>query len=169
MIHRRRRLAAAVAAAALALSACGGGGAADGSVGAELPDVAITELGGTETTSLSGIEGPAVINLWATWCPPCRSEIPDFEEVHQDRGETIRFVGISVDADDAPAIEFIDEVGATYDQYHDPTGMVQIELQTTAMPVTVVLDADGKVSTRHLGALSAEALNEAIDTALAAG
>ncbi len=163
-----RRLAATTVVAALMMAACGGGDA-DGSVGSALPDVVITELGGTERISLDDIEGPAVINLWATWCPPCRGEIPEFEAVHQARGDDIRFVGISVDAAVGPAVAFIEEAGATYDQFHDPTGTVQVELRTTAMPVTLVLDADGTVSTRHLGALSAEGLDAAIDTALEVG
>jgi thiol-disulfide isomerase/thioredoxin len=154
-----------VAAAALALAACGGGGAV-GEVGGPLPDVEITELGGSDTISLADIDGPAVINLWATWCPPCRAEIPEFEEVHQRRADEVRFIGVSVDLAAPPAIEFIDEIGATYEQFHDPTGQVQTELSATAMPVTVIIGADGRVSTRHLGALSGESLDAAIDDAL---
>lgn len=165
MIFRRRGRSAAMVAAALTLAACGGG-AATGDVGGRLPDVEITELGGSDTISLADIDGPAVINLWATWCPPCRAEIPEFEEVHQRRADEVRFIGISVDLEAPPAIEFIDEVGATYEQFHDPSGQVQTELSATAMPVTVVIDADGTVSTRHLGALSGEALDAAIDDAL---
>lgn len=165
MIVGRRGRSAVVVIAALVLSACGGGGAT-GDVGGSLPDVEITELGGTETISLADIDGPAVINLWATWCPPCRAEIPEFEGVYQRRSDEVRFIGISVDLNEPSAIEFIADVGATYEQFHDPTGLVQTELNATAMPVTVVIGADGKVATRHLGALSGEALEAAIDGVL---
>jgi thiol-disulfide isomerase/thioredoxin len=150
-----------LAAGVLTLAACGSVAA-----GETLPDVGIAPLAGGDTIQLSQIEGPAVINLWATWCAPCRAEIPDFESVHQARGDEVRFVGINIGEDGDRAATFLDDVGATYDQFLDAEGYVVTELQTTAMPVTLVLDADGRVSTRHLGPLDADGLNEAIDEAL---
>ena len=156
------RAAGLIAAAALTLAACGG---SDES-GETLPDVDITGLTSGESIQLSDIEGPAVVNLWATWCAPCRAEIPDFEEVHQARSGEVRFVGINVGEDPAVAAGFIDEVGATYDQFADLDGEVSTELRATSMPVTVVIDEDGVITTRHLGPLDQQGLNEAIDEAL---
>lgn len=158
------RSATAMLAAALLLAACGGGDGAAGS----LPDVEIVPLAGGEAVSLADIEGPAVVNLWATWCTPCRKEIPDFEAVHQARGDEVRFVGINIGEEADQAGEFLAEVGATYDQYLDPQGFVSTELEATNMPVTVVIDADGEISTRHLGAMDQAALDAAIDEALGA-
>jgi cytochrome c biogenesis protein CcmG, thiol:disulfide interchange protein DsbE len=131
-----------------------------------LPDVDLTALPSGAASSLAQIEGPAVVNLWATWCAPCRAEIPDFEEVHQARGDTIRFVGVNVgeDLDDAQA--FIDDIGVTYDQFADADGDAATALLATAMPVTIVIDGDGVITTRHLGPLDQDGLNEAIDEAL---
>jgi len=166
---------------ALLLAACGGEDASGTSTGdpvsgvdsnevddggERLPDVDLVDLATGETSSLTAIEGPAVINLWATWCAPCRAEIPDFEEVHQARGDEIRFVGINVGEDASAAQEFIDDIGATYDQFADPGGDVSTALRATAMPVTVVIDADGTITTRHLGPLDQEGLDEAIDEAI---
>ena len=134
--------------------------------GDRLPDVDLTGLVSGETSSLADIDGPAVVNLWATWCAPCRAEIPDFEEVHQLRGDEVRFVGINVGEDPAVAAEFIEEVGASYEQFADLDGDVSTELRATSMPVTVVIDGDGFVTTRHLGPLDQDGLNEAIDEAL---
>ena len=67
------------------------------------------------------------MNLWATWCVPCRKEIPDFEAVHQARGDAVRFVGVNVGEEPDQAAAFIAEVGATYDQYLDPQGYVSTE------------------------------------------
>jgi len=156
------RAAGLIAAAALTLAACGG---SDES-GETLPDVDITGLTSGESIQLSDIEGPAVVNLWATWCAPCRAEIPDFEEVHQARADEVRFVGINVGEDPAVAVGFIAEVGATYDQFADLDGEVSTELRATSMPVTVVIDEDGVITTRHLGPLDQQGLNEAIDEAL---
>lgn len=146
----------------VALSACGGG-SGSGAVGERLPDVDLVGLTSGEELSLSDIEGPAVVNLWATWCAPCRAEIPDFEAVSQERGDEVTFVGINVGEDPAVAAEFIDEVGATYVQYADLGGDVSTALQATSMPVTVVIDADGIVQTRHLGPMDTDDLAAAID------
>jgi len=172
------RPAAFVAAGLILLSACGGGEtelSAAGGVGSggdegeTLPAIEITELTTGETARLDEIEGPAVVNLWATWCAPCRAEIPDFEEVHRVRGDEVRFVGINVGEDPERAVEFIDEVGATYDQFLDEIGEVSTELRATSMPVTVVINADGVVTTRHLGPLDQDGLNEAIEETLGSG
>ena len=161
MIARRATAAVAVC---LAVVGVGCSGSDDES---SLPDVELVSLDGTETTSLADIEGPAVINLWATWCAPCRREIPAFEQVHQDRIDEVRFVGINVGEDPDVAAEFLTEVGATYDQYSDSEGFVVTELETTAMPVTIVIDADGEVTERRLGPMDEDDLDEAIDEALA--
>ena len=158
----RRRAVALVA--VVMLAACGSG--SDDDSGERLPAVEIVPLADGSATTLADIEGPAVVNLWATWCAPCRAEIPDFEEVHRARGDEVRFVGINIGEDAAPAAAFIDEVGATYDQFRDPEGFVVTELRTTAMPVTIVLDADGNVTRRNLGPMDADDLDEAIDVAL---
>ena len=151
-----------VVAAAILVGACGGGGG----TGEGLPGVEIEPLLGGAAISLADIEGPAVINLWATWCAPCRREIPDFEEVHRARGDEVRFIGINIGEDPARAQAFIDQVGATYDQFVDRQGAVVTELRSTVMPVTLVIDVDGNISTRHLGPLDQGDLNDVIDQAL---
>ncbi|MAT06505.1 MAG: hypothetical protein CL424_15815 [Acidimicrobiaceae bacterium] len=143
-----------------------GVGCSSGGDESSLPDVEIVSLDGTETTSLADLEGPAVINLWATWCVPCRREIPAFEEVHQARGDEVRFVGINVGEDSDVAAEYLAEVGATYDQFADSEGYVITELDTTAMPITIVIDADGTVTERRLGQMDVDDLDAAIDEAL---
>jgi len=108
-------------------------------------------LAGGDAISLSDIGGPAVINLWATSCVPCRTEIPAFEAVHQARGDTIRFVGLNIGESAEQAAPFIEEVGATYDQYLDELGYATTALDASAMPTTIVVDADGNIATRHIG------------------
>ena len=163
---------------AVFVAACGGGDEAasetdsivprvDAEAGDSLPDVEIVPLAGGETISLVDIDGPAVVNLWATWCAPCRREIPDFEAVHRARGDEVRFVGINIGEDAEDAAAFLDEVGATYDQYLDSAGFVVTELRTATMPVTLVLAPDGTIDTKHLGPMDQDDLDAAIDDALA--
>lgn len=152
---------ALLAMAALAMSACGAPATGD-----LLPAVEVSGLSSGEVIQLSDIEGPAVVNLWATWCAPCRAEIPDFEEVHQNRGHEVRFVGVNIGESTDRAQDFIDQVGATYDQFSDAAGDVSVELRATSMPVTVVIDADGVITKKHFGPLDQDGLNEAIDEAI---
>ena len=161
---------AAAVALTLVLTGCGGDAGADptGAAGESLPDVELVEFESGDSLSLADIEGPAVINLWATWCAPCRAEIPDFEEVHEARGDEVRFIGVNVGESSAQALAFLDEVGATYEQFSDPAGDASVALRATSMPVTIVLAADGRVSTKHLGPLDQDGLDAAIDDALAA-
>jgi len=131
-----------------------------------LPDVAVTPLVGGSPILLSEIGGPAVINMWATSCVPCRTEIPAFEAVHQSRGDTISFVGLNIGESAEQAAPFIEEVGATYDQYLDELGYATTALEASAMPTTIVVDANGNIATRHIGQMTVADLNSAIDDAL---
>jgi thiol-disulfide isomerase/thioredoxin len=140
------------------------GGCGSPSSGERLPDVPIEALGGAPLDSLRDVEGPAVVNLWATWCVPCRTEIPDFEAVHRGRGD-VEFVGINVGEEAPEAAAFIGEVGATYDQYLDRDGSVVTALDASTMPFTLVIDADGEIVERHAGAMSQSELGAAIDRA----
>jgi cytochrome c biogenesis protein CcmG, thiol:disulfide interchange protein DsbE len=175
----RAALGVVVVVVVVVASSCGGGDDAvpetdeivpsvDADAGDSLPDVELVALDGGESISLADIDGPAVVNLWATWCAPCRREIPDFEAVHRARGDQVRFVGINIGEDAEDAAEFIDDVGATYDQYLDSAGFVVTELRTATMPVTLVLAPDGTISTKHLGPMDQDDLDAAIDEALAA-
>ena len=141
-------------------------GCGDARGGDRLPDVAVEPLAGGQPVALSDIDGPAVVNLWATWCVPCLTEIPDFETVHESRGDDVRFVGINIGEDAAQAAAFIEDVGATYDQYLDHDGSVAVGLEASTMPFTVVIDSDGDIVDRHLGAMSQGELNDAIDRAV---
>lgn len=158
---RARTATAATVLAALVAGACGSEGDAD-----RLPDVTVIEIGTGDEVSLADVDGPAVVNLWATTCAPCVREIPAFEAVHRELGRDVRFVGINIAEDEDRAAEFLDELGATYDQYLDPLGYVVTELGTSAMPITLVIDADERIVTRHLGAMDESDLRSAIDDAL---
>jgi cytochrome c biogenesis protein CcmG, thiol:disulfide interchange protein DsbE len=154
-----------LAAVVLGAAACGswaGDGASE-----RLPAVDVVPLEGGDPISLSDIDGPAVVNLWATWCVPCRREIPDFEEVHRARSDEVRFVGINIGEDAEQAAAFLDEVDATYDQFLDPQGFAQTGLEAVSLPVTIVIDADGDVTTRQVGPMDQDDLDAAIDDALA--
>jgi thiol-disulfide isomerase/thioredoxin len=152
------RAVTALAATALFVTACTGGGE---SAGVTLPDLELPALGGDGAPlDVGGLRGPAVINVWATWCAPCRKELPAFQEVSASSPE-VRFIGVnSVETGDARP--FLDGLGITYEQYVDDAGQLAEELGAAALPVTVVVDADGSVVTAHLGPMSVDDLEGAL-------
>lgn len=151
-----------VALAALPLAASGCGSEPDSG---SLPGVELTTLDGTSTIGADTIDGPAVINLWATWCGPCRAELPAFEAVHADLGDQVRFVGVNQGDEGGPASAFLDEVGVTFEQYLDLDGALSDELSITGLPATLLVAADGSTEL-HSGALDEGELRELIDSYL---
>ncbi len=154
----RARLAAATV---VVVASCGGGG--DGREPEALPDVSLATLDGNgPPLELAALRGPAVVNLWATWCVPCRQELPAFQEVSARRSD-VRFVGVDIGEQTDRARDYLDELGITFDQYADPTGELTDALGVAGLPVTLVVDDAGMVVTEHLGPMSADDLEDAID------
>lgn len=143
------RWAAALSAAALvvAVSGCG-----EATTSSGLPDVELQALEAGAPIRADELEGPAVVNLWATWCAPCRAELPAFEAVHDRLGDQVRFVGVNQGDDGGPAAAFLDEVGVTFEQYLDADGALSEALDVTGLPATVFVAADGSTEL-HSGAL----------------
>ncbi len=156
------KAAAAIAALTLVLATAGCGGDSNGSSGASLPDVTLPALhDGKPALDVGALEGPAVVNLWATWCQPCRKELPAFQEVSAARPE-VRFVGVDIAEDASKASDFLAGLGVTFDQYLDDRGKLSDALGTAVLPVTLVIGADGKISTQHIGPMSVLDLEQAI-------
>jgi thiol-disulfide isomerase/thioredoxin len=155
------RRAAGLAALLLATTACGGGGGD----GRALPAVTLPSLSeGEPALDVGSLHGPAVVNLWATWCQPCRKELPAFQQVSAARPD-VRFVGVDISEDAAKARDFLADLGVTFDQYLDDRGDLTDALGTAVLPVTLVVDADGKVAAEHIGPMSVADLQRAIGDA----
>lgn len=121
-------------------------------------DATFTTFEGEEV-ALSSLRGtPTVVNFFASTCTPCITEMPAFEEVHQELGAEVTFLGLAVAdrADDAQAL--IDRTGVTYRTAQDRDGSVISALGGTVLPTTVLLDADGEVMATHTGELNADEL-----------
>ncbi|MFF4675069.1 TlpA family protein disulfide reductase [Streptomyces sp. NPDC001279] len=106
-----------------------------------------------------------VLNVWGSWCPPCRAEAKGFETVYQDvKSQGVQFVGINTrDASPAPARAFQRDQGITYPSFYDPSGRLLIRFQRgtlgiQSVPSTLVIDRHGRVAARALGALDKSAL-----------
>ena len=152
--------AAPLVALLLGVAACGGG---DDGADQALPDVTLPPLQGDgPPLELAGLSGPAVVNLWATWCAPCRRELPAFQEVSEQRTD-VSFVGVDIGEDPGAAQAFLDELGVTFPQYADEEAELTDALGTAALPVTLIVGDDGRISTTHIGPLSVDDLHAALE------
>ncbi|MEU0057093.1 TlpA disulfide reductase family protein [Streptomyces sp. NPDC006334] len=189
---RRAALTAGAAVAALLVSACtsggtsGGGGDTNFIMGedgvatakkgerAEVPDLSGTTVDGGQL-DVSSFKGKVVVlNVWGSWCAPCRAEAPNFEKVYSDlKGKGVQFVGINTrDAEVTNARSFETQQGVTYPSLYDPNGKLMLRfkrgtLNPQAIPSTLVIDREGKIAARSLAALSEEKLRGMISPVLA--
>lgn len=119
------------------------------------------------TATLSDFEGePLVVNFFASWCAPCRAELPDFEAVHQQTKDDVTFLGISHDSNEDAWLGFVEETDVTYQTGFQPRQEIWSELDALSLPSTVFIDADGTIQHFHGGVLNQEQLQELIDTHL---
>lgn len=149
------RAAAALIAAIVTVAACG----SDDHHG--LPDVSLAALDGDGALAVAGVDGPAVINLWAVWCVPCTEELPDFQRASEEFAG-VRFVGIDETGfgEHEESAEFLAELGVTYEQYVDDDGVLAAEVEVTELPATLIVDADGDIAWRHQGQVTYDELTE---------
>jgi len=148
----------------LGLSACGGSG--DGSSTTKAPDykqalagapkpLAKLYAGGDRLVSggtgafqsqLDALRGhPVVVNVWASWCEPCRKEFPYLQHLSAKYGKRVAFVGVDTQDDDAAARTFLSELPLPYPSYTDPGQDIARSLgATVGLPDTVYFDASGK-------------------------
>lgn len=132
-------------------------------VGEPAPDVAMTDFDG-KRFELADYRGtPLVVNFWASWCPSCVAEMPDFEKVHRAVGGKVEFLGIN--HSDAPesAERLAKDTGVTYRLARDQQGEVFQAFGALGMPTTVFIDADGNVIDLVVGQLTAEGLMDYIE------
>ncbi|MEU7555177.1 TlpA disulfide reductase family protein [Streptomyces sp. NPDC044571] len=131
--------------------------------------------GGTlDTTALKG--KVVVLNVWGSWCPPCRAEAPYFAKVSKEleaAGKPVAFVGINTrDTSKQNAASFEENFGITYPSLYDPDGKLMLRfpagtLNAQSIPSTIVLDKEGRIAARTLVAVSEQQLRSMIDPLLA--
>jgi thiol-disulfide isomerase/thioredoxin len=125
-----------------------------------LPTVSGPALGSNQTISTQDYRGKVVVvNVWGSWCPPCRKEAPDLQAASVETKDVAQFVGItSKDYDPAPAEAFVRSFKITYPSIYDPTGKVLLafagELPPSAIPSTMIIDREGRLAVRVLSEVS---------------
>jgi peroxiredoxin len=124
-------------------------------IGSRAPEAAMVTLEGGDTVSVSDYRGQVVLlNVWATWCAPCEEEMPSIQRLHDSLGPGgLRIVAVSIDQGDAEGVKkWIDDRGLTFTVLHDKSGRIQQTYQTTGVPESFVLDKDGVIVKKVIGA-----------------
>lgn len=131
-----------------------------------LPASTLPCLGPGPDVNLAGLRGtPVVLNVWASWCPPCREEMPFLTDLAQQAGDSLIVLGVDVQDSLAAGTAYAAEVGLT--SVYDQTGKTRVTLGWTGPPVTYLVKADGTIAHTIYGAVpSAQALRDAVATHL---
>jgi peroxiredoxin len=135
-------------------------------VGSSAPDFDAVQLPSGKAVSIEDYRGKVVLlNVWATWCPPCKVEMPSMERLHRKlAGTDFRLIAVSVDEDDSTVVnKFVKEMGLTFEILHNRDGSIRRIYQTTGVPESFVIDRDGVIVKKVIGAADWEApVNEAL-------
>ncbi len=159
----------------LSLSACGEK-APDTEVKAEqttqesenkLPDFTVYTEDKKAVTLYEKLSKPTVVNFWATWCPPCQSEMPAFNELYKEYGDDIEFMMINLTDGQRDTVAnvktFITENGYDFPVYYDMDMNASATYGVSSIPMTVFIDSDGNLISYKVGAISEDDLKAQLE------
>ncbi|MFV1990367.1 MAG: TlpA family protein disulfide reductase [Acidimicrobiales bacterium] len=127
------------------------------------PAISLAEFEGI----LVGLRGqPVVVNIWASWCAPCRTEMPLLQDAADTYAGEAVIIGVASKDDPVEAQAFLDELGLTYPAVFDTSGEIRVALGLTAYPTTYVFGRDGQMRARVNGGISEQRLASLIEDAL---
>lgn len=138
------------------------------------PRRSLPQPGPLSSVSLSEFEGilvgqaamPVVVNVWASWCAPCRSEMPLLQRAAANYFGRVVMLGVATNDDPTAAQAFLTEFGITYPNVFDSSGEIRTRLELTAYPTTYVFGTNGRLRSRVNGAISEQRLAALIEDAL---
>jgi thiol-disulfide isomerase/thioredoxin len=119
---------------------------------------------GEPRVSLAEVAGrPALINVWASWCPPCRREMPALAAAHRQFGDRVAFLGVNHQDTRDLAVELLDETGVRYPSGYDPDGSVARDYGLFGMPTTIFVAANGELLERRTGEMTIPEIESTIE------
>jgi thiol-disulfide isomerase/thioredoxin/cytochrome c551/c552 len=140
-----------------------------------LPDYRARLLGSDQKVAFTDFPGKVIlINTWATWCPPCRKEMPDFEKIHKRyHNEGLVVIGVNIDEGqvDAAVAEFVEGLGVSFATWRDPHNRFSKRFRSLAVPETFLVDRNGMIIRHWRGPIdpNADENLSVIKTALESG
>jgi thiol-disulfide isomerase/thioredoxin len=132
------------------------------------PRISGPSVTGPETVDSADYDGKVlVVNVWGSWCPPCRKEAPDLQAASERTSEVAQFIGIdSRDASKAQPQAFMRTQGISYPSIFDPDGTQVVkfsDLPPSAIPSTLIIDEQGGIAVRILGTISEQTLVDMVN------
>ena len=131
------------------------------------PDFTVYDFGGNEVKLSDYLGKPVVLNFWASWCGPCKMEMPDFDEKHQELGGDVQFLMINLTDGNTETVEgassFIASMGYTFPVFYDTSSMAAALYGVSAIPTTFFIDAEGYAIAQATGAIDGNTLQTGID------
>ena len=120
-------------------------------------DVSLDDLG----------DRPVLVNLWASWCAPCREEMPLLQTAYEREGDRVGFLGVNTEDTPTAAASLLEDLDVTYAHVVDREKELLSALATPGLPVTLAVAADGRILDRQVGQMSAERLDQLVSRLVA--
>lgn len=131
------------------------------------PDFTVYDAEGNSVNLSDFIGKPTVVNFWASWCGPCKMEMPDFNEKYLEHGENVNFLMVNMTDGSQEtiekALEFIEDEGYVFPVYYDTDLDAAYKYGVNSIPATYFIDAEGHAIARGQGAIDADTLQYGID------
>lgn len=129
------------------------------------PDFTVMTLDGTGFTlseHLADDGRPVFLNMWASWCPPCRAEMPDIDDASETH-EDVKFIGVAANDDPAKAAEFATSIDVGYTIGFDEDGTVASAYEVVGLPASYIISSDGVILERIFGSVTEDDIDEILN------